>query len=664
MSVADEGQPQRAGAATNLRRRGTTTGSIHYAGVAIVALVGLFYLGTPKFPWATNLYHVPIVLDYAASAEGPHDAFHRSLANFVSYFWLPLRFVATDANIEALFIVLAFLGFATTVAALFFVAATTADDRGPWVGVVVALVASMAAFNAGTPFGNAELLARVASHSKFATALCLLSVGLACRNHWVLAGLTIGLAGNVNLFLAFWVGGTLFIVLAMLAWRGQLPTRQDGAAPGLSPLFSFPAIATAATTPTVFWVISIENGAAPGFSYAQFLYDYYPHHFFSHLRPAAALTFFGSTGITLAIIIQLMPSTLGRSTLVRFMAAGLVLLLASTPLFYLLDSRLLLNLHPLRFVGILTLCEAAVLIAAWCRLHREGDPRADALLIAVVGLGLPGGALKLLGLSLFVRQSDLGRAWSWLAWGATLAAAALTLQWHTTASWTQPSRLPPLMVAIAMLAVSGKGQRAWWRLVVMALAGAIAIAPILTMSEGLTPEDGLWTAGVGGAIAAAFLVGEMMRQTFALRPTDVLATVVTLSVIVGLGFAARAGMGSSPDSQLDDFKAAQAWARSNTPPGTLFFSPHMDGFATLSRRPVWFDHAQGAAVMWQPAFYAEWEEGRRLAAQSRTLDALLELGRSHGIQYLVLNVRRNASPAVNGAQIVYQNNTFLIAKLH
>ncbi len=52
------------------------------------------------FPMINNFFHVPIVLDYAASAEGPHDAFVASLGNFVSLFWPALGLVATEGNIS------------------------------------------------------------------------------------------------------------------------------------------------------------------------------------------------------------------------------------------------------------------------------------------------------------------------------------------------------------------------------------------------------------------------------------------------------------------------------------------------------------------------------------------------------------------------------------
>src|SRR5258708_14781725 len=50
------------------------------------ALANLLLQGF-EFPRYNNIFHVAIVLDYAGSAEGPHDLFHQTLGAFVSVLW-------------------------------------------------------------------------------------------------------------------------------------------------------------------------------------------------------------------------------------------------------------------------------------------------------------------------------------------------------------------------------------------------------------------------------------------------------------------------------------------------------------------------------------------------------------------------------------------------
>lgn len=623
--------------------------------LAALATIPLFYLGTPKFPWGTNLYHVPIVLNYAASAEGPHDAFHQSLAKFISYFWLLVRFAATESNLEFVFIALAYIGFASTVWALLLVARSAgAPERLPLI-IAIALVAGMALFNSGSPLGNSELLVRVASHSQIATALCLLAVALACCERWLCAAVVIGLTGNVNLFLAFWTGtalyGTLLFIALLSGWQRNIRT-----------LAGFPILAGILTLPTLVWIASVEGGDVADFSYAQFLRDYYPHHFFAHLRPAAAIEFFGTTVLTLLLLSRGMPEVFGRSTLVRFTAIGIAILFATQPVFYLFDYRLLLNLHPLRFVGTLMLCETALLVAAWVRLQAAGDPRCASLFIALIGVGLPGGALKLLGLALFAVQSKLPRRWGAAALVGVAIATLLTVVWPESTSWTEPTRLPILALSLVVLSLSELISNSRWKLATMIAAATISVAPVVAAGAArkLTLVDFAWVASVGAAIALVFVLGPVTARSLSLRAIHIGAASVVLILATGTALMCQAGLGSAPDTKLDDFKAAQIWARASTPPGTLFQSLHANGFATLSRRPVWFDHTQGAAVMWDPAFYQEWEQRRRLIRNAKTPEELAALARSEGISYLVVESRQAVALEALGLKPVYRNRTFTI----
>ncbi len=111
------------------------------------------------------------------------------------------------------------------------------------------------------------------------------------------------------------------------------------------------------------------------------------------------------------------------------------------------------------------------------------------------------------------------------------------------------------------------------------------------------------------------------------------------------------------DARSLSFLAAQRWARAATPPGSLFLAPDWQlrasltpAFWTLSRRPVWVDWRQGAAVQWQPAFYPQWRDRMAAVAALSGVERKLDYARAEGIDYLILapdeTLPADAPPAV------------------
>ncbi|NQT90840.1 MAG: hypothetical protein HQ558_06255 [Candidatus Omnitrophica bacterium] len=65
---------------------------------------------------------------------------------------------------------------------------------------------------------------------------------------------------------------------------------------------------------------------------------------------------------------------------------------------------------------------------------------------------------------------------------------------------------------------------------------------------------------------------------------------------------------SSPDI-YDDWKRVQLWAEENTPVDSIFIVPvYMHGFRVFSKRPVFLDWVDGAAMHWYPGFGDIWIE--------------------------------------------------------
>src|SRR5215831_4510165 len=72
-----------------------------------------------EFPTSNNFFHIPIVIEYTRSAEGPHDAFHASLDHFTSIIWPMLRPFTTEWNTGWVFLAAHLLSRAGTVLAFY-----------------------------------------------------------------------------------------------------------------------------------------------------------------------------------------------------------------------------------------------------------------------------------------------------------------------------------------------------------------------------------------------------------------------------------------------------------------------------------------------------------------------------------------------------------------
>lgn len=164
---------------------------------------------------------------------------------------------------------------------------------------------------------------------------------------------------------------------------------------------------------------------------------------------------------------------------------------------------------------------------------------------------------------------------------------------------------------------------------------------------------GFARAGVGSLVisAAVLATSEAIDaiRAFAFYRKQLLAWTLLGICIVGLsafGIARSAWYGFDVPRNEDDedFSAAQAWARQNTAPDTMFYEPEDRGFAVFSHRPVWWSWKQGAAVMWDPTFYPAWHERQLQATSAKTVEELAILAHKQRIQFLVLPRERLNSP--------------------
>jgi hypothetical protein len=103
--------------------------------------------------------------------------------------------------------------------------------------------------------------------------------------------------------------------------------------------------------------------------------------------------------------------------------------------------------------------------------------------------------------------------------------------------------------------------------------------------------------------------------------------------------------------QVRDWTAIGQWARSHTGTNAVFLlptkdirphapPPHSFGgdtavFEFVSHRQVWVDFIRGAAAMWTPSYYEEWNSRIRPVLALQSPNDRINYARKHGIAYLV-----------------------------
>jgi hypothetical protein len=326
----------------------------------------------------------------------------------------------------------------------------------------------------------------------------------------------------------------------------------------------------------------------------------------------------------------------------------------------------------------------------------------------VLGFLLPSPALTAvaIGLGLELRRLAVWqRAVAVVAMFAALMVSSSSHGRFDYPLWLRIGAVP----ATAIVAVCGGlmlrdvGLRSWREIVAaiallaLVIGGRIFDQPLFAMACTLLAIGLVWHLqrpvadrghlALAAAAGVALLAGALLEPTTALR-VFLLVALLLGSASVGFVIAARgrragavpmglatallAALGLTTTTQRGfDFPSwdkdqawfdVQAWARTNSPPATVFYAPDRFGFATLSRRPVWWDHNQGAAVMWAPRYFEEWSARRELALRATDAAALAALMRAQNISYLVRECREFEGEGASQFTIRFRNDYYCVAE--
>ncbi len=234
------------------------------------------------------------------------------------------------------------------------------------------------------------------SHSELCLPLANFALVLLFRNKAVWAFALAGLVFDINAFEGVW----LVCVLTICEGRRFLSSGD------LRAIIIGGATFVLAASPEIYWIAGIVLDSKPtaAFDYAQFLWSYFPQHFFiAAASPLQLAEFIAMTASGLLALRRIASSDNWRTAFLGFLAVfaiGVVLPLLT-------HNRLLLDLHLLRADGNLIALAMVFVVAASVSLpHRK--------LVPIVAALLSGSwivtCVSLLALELPERRTALGPA--------------------------------------------------------------------------------------------------------------------------------------------------------------------------------------------------------------------------------------------------------------
>lgn len=580
--------------------------AVAYAAVAVgFALVSLAVTGF-RFS-SNNVFHIPYVLDLASRPEFADDAFYASLEFFTSVVWPPLRLVASESNLPALFEGVHLLGRVLAFAGLVFLLRVNGLPAFLPLATALAALAVAPLLRGMSLVGVHDMLPDYLTHTGLTWGFVFFALGfLQMRKHATSAALT-GVVFAINAFVGVWL--LCISALVLCFERSSWTWRSLALSAAAFLLFASPALAWIALA-----VASARQAGDGAGSYLEYIRLYFPQHFLIEAAGARKLA-----GLACLYIVGFLAAR--HLAAARFwtlvQVCCLLIFLAGIPLPYLWDNRLLLNLHLLRSDGIEQ--AVAVMLAAMAGVKLIGNVHSPARQLA--------GAIVLLSIAVVERG-----ALNLLPMGFALGAALVP-------GGAKPGAALP-------------------RPVMLACACALAIATVHQIAD----PSAVLPIALRLVLAAGLLAVALAQRLPAPREHDarpalgraLLPAVLVVSLATSAAAASRRIEGASRiEPAARSWQELTAWIRNSDIHGAFLvpLNPHvpesrewLDWFQLEARRPVWVDWKQGAAAMWWPPFQAQWVERYSEVSTLRSPEQFVAYAGSKGIQNVIIETETGTCP--------------------
>jgi hypothetical protein len=431
------------------------------------------------------------------------------------------------------------------------------------------------------------------------------------------AGFT-GIAFALNAFVGIW----------MVFVNGLSRVFDTRRLPRVAEVLTYGGVVALIALPVMVWISFAVLGANPGapFSYIEYVREFYPNHFLieaaSKDRAAALMVMF-----VCGLIASL--HTAHPRYWVGVQLSVLALLVIGSFLPYLINQRFIFNLHLLR---------------------ADGLEQAVSILLCVMA------AIKLWAGGTSARQRWMGVivVAALLSWPKSLAGLALPV-----IAVALLAGLSDQADAIAVRAVASRIRRHEAALAWLATAGFACLFVLEAAKFGL---------GAGLAVRLAFVAVALClvwrpRLATPWTPVKAMATCTVAAVLVaGLAIQQRIASEPGPSAASRDWGALVAWVRASDLHG-VFLVPldQSDNFQLMARRPIWVGAVQGAAVMWEPSFYAQWSPRFKDLLALKGARELIAYASAHDIRYVVIDTETGDCAAP--AELVKRSGRYAVCRV-
>lgn len=332
----------------------------HWILIAVVTVISFLSSGySPIFE--NNIYHIPILLKSYDLPQFADDAFIQSLRNFSSGFWLLFAGAGQVVGVK-LFLTLCLI---VTHLAFFAAALHLAGSiglTGQRERSLFLLLLSVSPWVYGYTAGDGGIVLNYFSHSELANASLLLGLSFALRQRYAAAAIATCLTFFLNAFMAVWMVPPLALLAGYQLFTGQIAFRR---------LLVSSILGLVVGSPLV--ILPLQNilqnpdvGGVSVFSYQQYLWDFFPRHFFLWSLPPRQLAVTGVQILVLLLSVRLLGAA---SRPVFMVVSGMLLVFGLGVLAPLVtDSRFILNLHLIRsfvMIAMLLVISVAVVASRW-----------------------------------------------------------------------------------------------------------------------------------------------------------------------------------------------------------------------------------------------------------------------------------------------------------
>jgi hypothetical protein len=597
-----------------------------------------------EFGVGNNMFHIPFVLSLDQQAAFRDDAFYQSLRNFTAGPFVLLRWISNEANVETVFFASHVLSRAGAILATLHLARTL--GMGGWALAFIGFGFVTSPYVHGaTPVGEHGLFISCFTHSELTWPCILAAFAESHRGRFRSAAAFTGICVLVNLFIGLWLAGALV--------AGMLFNGQDRKLAHAWQMFCIFALIS---LPMFAWIASALHSAQPAasFSFREYVRAYYPHHFLIESVPPkelAELVAVTATAVLCAVEIS--------ARRLQWEIAGLAaIFIAGIPLPYLLDHRLIFNLHLLRVDGVIEILFVLLtLIVAW---RRVSQPHWLAQATGVVLV-----ATIFNDMSAFCALTALlapRLVASFGSWRAALFIAASAPVLDLLVGKNASASLQYVTAGFILLAAHADPAQArtYWRLIMVAILAASSLAAAQILGAGKLRYITLvlcWT------FAVAQLLPALSRKNILLPLAGLYCAAQCAGIAIRLNEVAAKRRAES--AELADYRRLTDWLRSQEGWGPLLapmeanprpagpWMPSAFNLQLHAGQPVWVDWKRGAAVMWQPSYHEIWAHRYAAVKGLRTPQEFHSYAVLHRLRWMLLppDSANAACPGTNASPL-------------